>query len=229
MDLIALAEPLPATLLRGLCSTEAIEDAEARGLIRAEQRPDGDVQIRSAHPLYSEAQRGSMGPLRARRLRGILATALAARPGDEELLRTAVLMLESDLTPDPQILTAAAQQSLARQDPLLAQPLARAAIEAGGGFDARLVHAYSQTLMPGPDNPDAALRLLADSATNDAQYAQATRLRAGNLFFTLQRPDDAIDAIDDAAARIDDDGARNGLIAAGAGLPRLCRTVVAER
>ena len=162
LDLIALAEPLPASLLRDLSSVDGIEEAERLGLIRAEQRSDGDVQIRSAHPLYSEAQRAAMGSVRAKRLRGILATALSTNSGDEELVRIAVLLRESDLAPDPKVLTAAAQQSLARQDPLLAQPLARAAVAAGGGFDAQLVLAYSQTLMPGPVNPDHAFRQLAD-------------------------------------------------------------------
>jgi len=215
LDLIALAEPLPASLLRDLSSVDGIEEAERLGLIRAEQRSDGDVQIRSAHPLYSEAQRAAMGSVRAKRLRGILAAALSTNCGEGEQVRIAVLLLESDPAPDPKVLTAAAQQSLARQDPLLAQPLARAAVAAGGGFDAQLVLAYSQTLMPGPVNPDHAFRQLADSG-DDAQHARVARLRAGNLLFTLQRPGEALDVLADAVGRIDDDGERAGVRATGA-------------
>ena len=216
LDMIALAEPLPAAILRDLTSGDAVEKAERLGLVRAEQRPDGEIQIQMTHPLYSEAQRQSMGSVRARRIRGVLASALATRPNDDDLIRSAVLLLDSDLPPDAGILTAAAQQALARQDPLLSQPLARAAIAAGGGFDAQVVLAYSQTLMPGPENPDLALLQLSESAETDSQRAQVARLRAGNLFFTLQRPVDAIGVLNAAAHRIDGDSDRAGVRAAAA-------------
>lgn len=81
-----------------------------------------------------------MGELRARCLRGGIATALAAtgaRRGDDTL-RRAVLALDSDLPPAPVLLAAAAQSAIALADLALAERLARAAAAAGGGFVPRL-------------------------------------------------------------------------------------------
>jgi hypothetical protein len=71
------------------------------------------LQTRLAHPLYCEVRRSEMGVLRARRLRGLIATALAgtgARRSDD-IVRRAVLALDSDLDPDPGLFVTAAKRS----------------------------------------------------------------------------------------------------------------------
>ncbi|MGH3788703.1 MAG: hypothetical protein ACRDRG_19625 [Pseudonocardiaceae bacterium] len=111
LEVLAFGEPLGVPLLAGLTDAAAVEQVEARGLV--EVYPDRRrLQARLAHPLYGEVQWAQMGQLHARRLRGQIACALAAtgarRAGDT--LRRALLALESDLVPDPVLLTAAARR-----------------------------------------------------------------------------------------------------------------------
>jgi hypothetical protein len=139
VDVLALNEPLGVTVLAELTDVAAVEQAETRGLVSVE-RAGRRLQARLAHPLYGEVRRARTGQLRGRRLRGQIATALTctgARRADDTL-RRAVLTLDSDLPPDPQLLTAAARCAVQFFDLPLAERLARAAVDAGGGFDARL-------------------------------------------------------------------------------------------
>ncbi len=80
VEVLAFGEPLGVPLLAGLTDAAAVEQIEARGLV--EVFPDGRrLQARLAHPLYGEVQRAQMGQLRARRLRGRIACALADTGG----------------------------------------------------------------------------------------------------------------------------------------------------
>ncbi|MGH4002413.1 MAG: helix-turn-helix transcriptional regulator, partial [Pseudonocardiaceae bacterium] len=140
IEVLAFSEPLGVALLAGLTDAGAVEQTEDRGLI--EVHPDGRrLQARLAHPLYGEVQRAQMGRLHARRLRGRIAQALAdtgeRRAGDT--LRRAVLMLDSDLKPDPVLFTDAARRATELGDFVLAERVARAAVAAGGGFESRLL------------------------------------------------------------------------------------------
>ena len=76
-------------------------------------------------------------------MRGLIATFLTCDDSSAELLRCAVLALESDLRPDPGRFLAAARQAVGLFDLALGERLARAAAEAGGGFDARLAQALA--------------------------------------------------------------------------------------
>ena len=77
VEVLAFGEPLGMPLLTELTDVAAVEAAEARGLV--EVYPDRRrLEVRLAHPLYGEVQRERMGRLRARRLRGRIAQALAA-------------------------------------------------------------------------------------------------------------------------------------------------------
>lgn len=87
IDVLALAEPLGITLLAALTDPGAVEHAEERGVVSVE-RDGRRLQARIAHPLYGEVRRARMGELRARRLRGRIATALVntgARRADDTL------------------------------------------------------------------------------------------------------------------------------------------------
>src|SRR5262249_18798686 len=74
IELLALGEPLRPDELAALASEDALLAVEARGLIAL----DGDG-VRLAHPLYGDAVRLALPPLRARVLRTKLADALVAR------------------------------------------------------------------------------------------------------------------------------------------------------
>ena len=112
---------------------------DLRGLIRLDDL-DERIEVRLAHPLYGEVRRRRAAPTRLRRLRGLLATELAAvDDGDDVrvLVRRAALSLDSDLEPDAELLIRAAQGAIALADLALADRLAGAAVRAGGGPEAQ--------------------------------------------------------------------------------------------
>jgi DNA-binding CsgD family transcriptional regulator len=210
VDLLALSEPLGVTVLVGLADAAAVEQAETRGLVSVEQH-GRRLQARLAHPLYGEVRRARAGQLRSRRLRGQIASALAstgARRADDTL-RRAVLVVDSDLPPDPHLLTAAARTAVQLCDLPLAERLARAAVAAGGGFDSRLTLAYALSWQCSGAEADLELAALAELARTDTQRVQVAIPRAGNLFWTLRRPPEAQAVLDVAEAALTDGGARS--------------------
>ncbi|MDT2006718.1 hypothetical protein FXW78_22735 [Rhodococcus opacus] len=101
IDALAAAEPLTEQMLADLTTPDAVQAAHSAGLITIEA--SNQHAVRLAHPMYGEARRAQTTPLRLRKLRSHIATALAATPdtGPRDLIRRAVLTLESDLTPTP--------------------------------------------------------------------------------------------------------------------------------
>ncbi|GAA3200010.1 LuxR C-terminal-related transcriptional regulator [Dactylosporangium siamense] len=192
VDLLALGEPLGMPLLCRLADPAAVEEAEAGGLILVER--DGDRHsVRLAHPLYGETRRARIGTVRARRLRGAVAAALAAagtrRPDDA--LQLATLALDSDYEPGPTLLTAAARRAAELADRGLAGRVARAAVAAGGGFEAQLLVVASLTPDVPPPDADLEFAALTTLATDDDALVRATVLRVLHLAFDAARPDEA--------------------------------------
>ncbi|MCZ2857478.1 LuxR C-terminal-related transcriptional regulator [Blastococcus sp. VKM Ac-2987] len=191
VDLVALAEPVAVPTLSALTSPADLEAAEERDLVRT----DGLV-ARLAHPLYGEARRVAMGTLRARRLRGRVAQTLDAAP---DPIHRAVLTLDSDLPPDSALFLRAAEAATRMYDLPLAERLARAAA-ATGDPAARLVHAAALSWLSRGDEAEAILAHLAEQAPDSATRARAQLHRAGNLLWTLARPDEARQALAAAEA-----------------------------
>ena len=189
VDLLALGEPLGLDALGSLTERGAVEVAEQRGLVRIVREPR--LTARLAHPLYGEVRRAEIGQLRARRLRGLIATALSREGSSAEPLRSAVLALESDLRPDPGRLLAAAHQAIGLFDLALGERLARAAAEAGAGFEARLTQAIALSWLSRGDEAEGILAGLSGSAPDEQAWAVVTGARLGNLFWTLRRTDEA--------------------------------------
>jgi len=217
LDVLALAEPLEVGLLARLTDPDAVEEAESAGLIRVE--PEGErVCARVAHPLYGEVQRSRIGKLRARRLRGRVATALAgvAHETADDQLRRAVLTLDSDLPPNPQLLTGAARRAAQLADNWLAERLARGAIEAGGGFGAGILLGDALSFTGrGPEAEQAFLGMVARASTDAERIVLGAR-RTGNMAFTLGRPLEAERIRAETAAGLADPSAAVTLTAVGA-------------
>lgn len=208
VEVLAFGEPLGVPLLVGLTDAAAVEQAEARGLV--EVYPDRRrLQARLAHPLYGELQREQTGTLHARRLRGRLAGALAATGGRRagDTLRRALLTVDSDLPPDPGLLTKAANRATELGDLALAECLARAAIAAGGGFEPRLLLGNALH-WSGPERAveaETELAAVATLARTDAERVQAAVPRSANMAFGLNRPTEARAMLDAVAKTVSDD------------------------
>jgi len=190
VDLVALGEPLAVGTLVALSAPDAVEAAEARGLVRVESAGAGLV-ARLAHPLYGEIRRAAMGRLRARRLRGLVAGTLADAP---DPIPRAVLTLESDLPPDPSLFLRAATAAVRLYDLALAERLSRAAA-ASGDAEARLVHASTLSWLARGEEAEALLAEVAASAPEPPLLTMTHLYRSGNLLFTLGRPELAAAAL----------------------------------
>ncbi|TWE27693.1 LuxR C-terminal-related transcriptional regulator [Prauserella muralis] len=214
LDLLALGEPLGHAALARLTGPDAIEDAESAGLVRLDT--DGRrLPVRLAHPLYGEVRRAELGVARARRLRGRIATSIAGTGGRRsgDTVRRAVLTLDSDLTPDPVLFESAAREALRLLDLGLCERLARAAVDAGAGREAKLALGYALTwLSKGPEAEQVFGELHA-SAGAGPERAHLALVRTGNLFWTM-RDEAAADAVLSAAlAETTDASARAALTA----------------
>ncbi|MEV4545155.1 helix-turn-helix transcriptional regulator [Micromonospora echinaurantiaca] len=166
VELVAFGEPLGLHLLNQAVDPADVETAEERGLITMVQH-DRRLNVRLAHPLYGEVMRRQCPVSRTRRLQARLAELLeqVGKRRRDDLLRVAVWRLDSGTAQDPAMLLDAAGQAFARYDVPLATRLARAALDAGGGFDAAELLA---TILMFADRPDEAITVL-DAVSADIE------------------------------------------------------------
>src|SRR6478752_5637069 len=137
LRLLTFCEPLDLDTLSGIAGVEAVEDAENRGLIRVSEEHNG-IDVRFNHPLFGEVIRRRLGMAAARRLRGEVVRAMQGHPvrGPTDRIRLAELTLDSDQSPDVDLLVSAARDAIALTNVTLGERLARAAVNRGGGLDA---------------------------------------------------------------------------------------------
>jgi DNA-binding NarL/FixJ family response regulator len=194
VDLVALAEPLDRSLLSKLADPDVIEAAEQRELIRAAS--DGDA-IYVGHPLYGEIRLGRGGALRLRRLRGRLAGVMAQSPTVDPL-RLGLLWLESDQPPDVEILSVATQIAGSRFDVVLAERLARAALETQANPLTKLQLAWVLFLRENGTEAEAILDTLDVHELAVPGLVDGVMLRAANLLWPARDPAQSADVIEAA-------------------------------
>lgn len=203
IDTLAVGEPIELATLTRIVDPDAIDEAEAGGLIVLDHMAAGRprVEVRAAHPLYCEVRRNNMTHTVLRRLRGVLANelALGADSGDAHVVvRRALLALESDSAPDPELLVTAAKCALwlvSVQSPTrtasaasLADRLAIAAGEAGAGAEATFVRAYALTWLGHGRRAEALLAAIPAEGLSGSEAAGVAFLRAFNRLFALADP-----------------------------------------
>jgi DNA-binding NarL/FixJ family response regulator len=205
LDALAVAEPLDTDILATVASSDALVEAETLGLITCDTSSH-PAAARLAHPLLGELRRA--GSLRLRRLRGRIASELGQRDVTDPraLLRRAVLTMESDLSPEPELLLAAAAAAMQLMDLPLAETLAKYAVEANGGIEAKLTHAMALAWQERTADAEAALADLARQTSGPVR-AQVATLRAFNfaaiqgLAVSAERELDIVAPTDDNATQ----------------------------
>jgi DNA-binding CsgD family transcriptional regulator len=200
IDALAIGEPIELAALTRITGPAALEEADTRGLITVEP-VDGGVEVRVAHPVYGEVRRERAAPTRLRRLRGLVAAELAAsddRDDVQVVVRRATLSLDSDLTPDPELLVRAANGAVGLADLSLADRLGEAAIRAGAGAEAFFVRAHALSWLSRGEEADAVLAEIDNSQLTDVDRARCAFLRASNALWALADPPRAKQLIDDA-------------------------------
>jgi DNA-binding CsgD family transcriptional regulator len=200
LELLALGEPLRLSELVSLTGYEAIEAAEAEGLI-ALRETGGDPLLRVAHPLYGDALRAGLPRMRARLLRLRLAETLQARDPltPDGALRVARLMLDAGAAIPSRLQLDAARAANLSGDPDLGAQLAELAARDGGGLPATLLLARAHTARKRFAEAEAAL------AAEEAGLARESAIeyleqRTHVLFWGLHRPADARALLERAGA-----------------------------
>jgi len=200
VELVAWGEPLPLAVLGRLIDQDAVEAAE-RGALLALERSGRRVLARLAHPLYGEVLRARLPVSRARAVAERLAAVFGAGAlrRRDDLLRVGAWQLEAGVATRPALLLEAAGQAAARFDHELTERLARAAVDGGGGppavrllavtLERRGRHAEAVAVMDGQP-----------SAQGDgAERARWASIRAGNLYWGLERTAEAEEVLHQAA------------------------------
>ena len=183
LDTLAVGEPIALAALQRITHPDAVEEADVRGLIRLDDVETG-IEVRTAHPLYGEVRRNRTAPTRLRRLRGLVAAELgAADDGDDVrmVVRRAALTLDSDVELDASLLVRAARGAIYLADLPLADRLAKAAEQSGGGPEAHFLRAHALSWLGRGRDADDVLAEVPVGELTDEDQARLTYLRASNL------------------------------------------------
>ncbi|MGV9712609.1 LuxR C-terminal-related transcriptional regulator [Gordonia sp. NPDC003424] len=189
---LALCEPLDIDVLADLAGEEAVEEAEIAGLVRI-VRDGRQLNVRYNHPLFGEVIRHRLGLASSRRLRGKLVKSLREREASSpaERIRLADLSLESDVSVDTALMSAAARDALLLGHAPMAERFARAAVSEGGGLDPAELLARS---LMWQGNADESERILARFDADDLNQIELIRWglsRFSTLFWALGDADRA--------------------------------------
>ena len=209
LELLALGEPLGPAELARLADPPAVDALEEKGLITS--ATDGSrIEIRLAHPVYGDVVRAGISALRERAVSRSLAEVIEAvgarRQADPLKVATWRLVGGGG---SAELLVSGAMAARARHEYSLTERLARAAIEVGAGFEARLMAAETAHLQGRSDQAEQELAALAAHATSDAEKARVALLRFDNTYF--ERSAD-FQIIDDTLADITDPFWRDELV-----------------
>jgi DNA-binding CsgD family transcriptional regulator len=200
IDVLTVGEPIEFTALTRITDAAAVEEAETRGLIALEPAGRG-IEVRVAHPLYGQVRLRRAAHSRLRRLRGLVATELAASSDRDDIrvvVRRASLSLDSDLTPDADLFLRAAHGAVWLGDLHLAERLAEAAIHAGAGPEPNFVRAHALSWAGRGEEAEAVLADIRTSQLTDRDRARFAFLRSSNMLWALGDPPRAKELIDDA-------------------------------
>jgi DNA-binding CsgD family transcriptional regulator/tetratricopeptide (TPR) repeat protein len=211
VDTLSQYEPMDVDILADLVGREHLATAEQMRLITVE-RSTGTLMARLAHPLYGELRRATAGEMYLSKVRGDLARRLAGQEaGDPHTtVRRALLTLESDLPPDPELYLDAARHTMKLLDLDLADRLATAAAASGVAAAAEL-QAVNRVVAGRGEVADEFLRRL--SATADTDRHRWATLRAANLIWMLGKPAEAAAVLAELAEGPETDAERAARLA----------------
>jgi DNA-binding NarL/FixJ family response regulator len=214
LRLLTFCEPLDLDTLSGIAGVEAVEDAENRGLIRVSEEHNG-IDVRFNHPLFGEVIRRRLGMAAARRLRGEVVRAMAGRPvrGPTDRIRLAELTLDSDESPDVDLLVSAARDAIALTNVTLGERLARAAVNRGGGLVASELLARSLLWQGNAAEAEETLSAFDPNQMTELELVRWGLVRIANLHWSMGDAEGADDVLDLLCDRVAHPGLK--LVVAG--------------
>ena len=198
VDTLSQCEPLAVDVLCNVADRSDLEAAEQMRLVTVE-RSGNERMARLAHPLFGELRRAGAGEMYLSRIRGKLAQGLGEKADADmqSTVRRALLTLESDLPPDPDLFVDAARFAMTLLDLDLADRFAAAAVAAGAA-EAPGVQVMNLVLRGRGDDAEKFLKEITSDSSEDTH--RWSTVRAANLIWTLGRPADAAAILDDLAA-----------------------------
>ncbi|HVE26232.1 MAG TPA: AAA family ATPase, partial [Sporichthya sp.] len=224
LQLAAYAEPLGSREVDMAGGAAVVENLERHGLLVSEF--DGRrVQVRLAHPLYADVVRRGISAVRQAAMGRMLADAAESAGGRrrEDPLRIGIWRMDGG-GGSPEVLLRAAHAARWRYDFTLTERLARCAVDAGAGFEARLLEAQSLALQGRPEVAADRLTELAEFARTDDDRVRLAVVHIECLWTFLGRPTEGMRVIERAEAAITDpalrrqvSARRSGLVLAGVG------------
>jgi DNA-binding CsgD family transcriptional regulator len=193
LEYLSVEEPLSVSDLEAVAGRDAIEDAEAAGAVSVTPRGQ-DLVVQSAHPLYTESLRATMGRLAARRVRTKLVERLTARGTTHvsDRLRLAALAIDSDRPPEVTDILTASWEAMRLGDLALGERLARGALERSDGLPARLALAHSLSWQGRGRETDDALSPVATDELSEWELTAWMLPKAANQFWMLKESEQAV-------------------------------------
>jgi DNA-binding CsgD family transcriptional regulator/tetratricopeptide (TPR) repeat protein len=213
LELVAIGEPLPISVLAPLVPLDAVEQLELRHLVESHgDRPD--PHLRLAHPLYGEVVRATLPAVRRARLSQVLADTLEGHGelSGPALLRVAVWRLDGG-GGTAEVFVAACRAAFRSEDYVLAERLGRAGWNGWHRADAGLLLGETLDVLGRSAEADGILEAAARVATNDQELTSIAVRRASLLFRSLDRPDEAERVVAEATAAVHDPACWRELLA----------------
>jgi DNA-binding CsgD family transcriptional regulator len=189
LEIVAAAEVLDWNALRAMCDIDSISDAERHAVIHVISDPLR-MRVQVAHPVLADVVRRSCGVARLRQINTSLAQRFWSLVGDLDsnatrdprlVIELARLMMNSDASPDINLVIDAAESAMTMSSLTLAEQLARFAYENGGELRAAI--ALADALAWQGFNDQAEELLAPFDPRDEVMLVRWGCLRATNLFF----------------------------------------------
>ena len=222
VDTLSQCEPLSVPVLCDVVGRQDVEMAEELRLVAVE-RIGNDRLARLAHPLIGELRRATAGEMQLSKVRGRLAQRLG-READHDMratVRRALLTLESDLDPDPDLYLTAARCAMTLLDPDSADRFAAAAA-ACGAAEAAPMRGLTLVMRGHGQQAEEVLQQICES--NRPDNHRWSTVRAANLVWMLGRPLEAAAILDGLTTQAETPADRDARLAVEA-----CVDVVSAR
>src|SRR5581483_8506158 len=219
LELLALGQPLGVDLFEQLTGEQTLRSLERRHLVTVDKTGQR-LDVGLAHPLYGDVLQKLLSPARARILYRTLASTLEATGARrrDDVLRVAVWRVEGGGAVRPGTLLAGAGRAWTLHELAVTERLARAALTAGGGFDAGLLLGRVLSASGHPEEAEEHLAALVPEAADDRQRVELASTRIDNLCYSMGRLEEGLAVAAAAEAVISDDVCRDEIIAQRAAL-----------
>ncbi|SNR78096.1 helix-turn-helix transcriptional regulator [Blastococcus mobilis] len=203
LEVLAMAQPLSVHHLVAFSSAEAVASLERRGVISGHVAGEPG-ELCTAHPMYAAVVRCRTSEAAIQLVQEQLTDVEDdPRTDPDHLLQRCVAMVHREVPErDPGLLTDGALCAMTVRDVALAERLARAAVEAGGGIAAYLPLVEATRWSGAPERSESLAVEAARLAATDVDIARLVTARVLNQFCALGRPQDAVDALREAGASV---------------------------